>query len=71
MSYYVNNFPKTRAKNTLYVTCLHIDFFSWLHVPFNKSSQAITDLCVFQAVAVRKPHRYTCKSHSCSLPGRN
>lgn len=72
MSYYINNFPKTRANNTLHITGLHKHFFfGWFNVPFNKSSQAIMDLCMFQAVAVRKPHRYTCKSHSCSLPGRN
>lgn len=72
MSCYINNFPKIRANNTLYITGWHKHlFFRWFNVPFNKSLQAIMDFCVFQAVAVRKPHGYTCKSHSCSLPGRN
>lgn len=72
MSNYNNNFPKTRAGNTLYITGLHkYFFFRWFNAPFNKSSQAaVRYLCIFQAAAVRKPHRSRCKSHGCRLPGR-
>lgn len=53
-----NNFPRTRAGNTLYVTGLHKHlFFRWFNAAFNKSSQAAMNLCVFQAAAVRKPHK--------------
>lgn len=43
---------------THYVTGLHKHlFFRWFNAPFNKSMQATMNLCVFQAAAVRKPHK--------------
>lgn len=66
------NLPRTRAGSTLYITGLHKHFFSrGFSAPRNKSLQAAMNLCGFQAAAVRKPHRSTCKSHSCRTPGSN
>jgi len=58
-----NNFRKTRAGNRLYIATLHKHlFYRWFNDPFSKASQAAMNLCMFQAVAVRKPRRSTWKS---------